>query len=206
LNLRSYPAISRQKGKKVVRETDDSGTTKLDQMRTAHNCGSSGGLLKLYPKTIKRLEEAGSLPGMKISRVWRFQESSLDERWSNPRRTRYQHGSLQLDRLDKRRKGPAVWVYRWREYWPNGKTQRRGEIMELLRHADVRTTMNVYTQAVSEQKRRAHSSVVQMVLAEEKRTMMSQLDTLGHGRRCKFRGVSWLMVGAIGFEPMTSTV
>ena len=37
--------------------------------------------------------------------------------------------------------------------------------MELLRHADVRTTMNVYTQAVSEQKRAAHSSVVRMVLA-----------------------------------------
>jgi site-specific recombinase XerD len=36
---------------------------------------------------------------------------------------------------------------------------------ELLRHADIRTTMNVYTQAVSEQKRAAHSKVVQMVLA-----------------------------------------
>jgi integrase len=36
---------------------------------------------------------------------------------------------------------------------------------ELLRHADVRTTMNVYTQAVSDQKRAAHSSVVRMVLA-----------------------------------------
>jgi integrase len=36
---------------------------------------------------------------------------------------------------------------------------------ELLRHADVRTTMNVYTQAVSEQKRAAHSSVVRLVLA-----------------------------------------
>jgi integrase len=35
---------------------------------------------------------------------------------------------------------------------------------ELLRHADVRTTMNVYTQAVSEQKRAAHSRVVRMVL------------------------------------------
>jgi integrase len=35
---------------------------------------------------------------------------------------------------------------------------------ELLRHADIRTTLNVYTQAVSEQKRSAHSSVVRMVL------------------------------------------
>jgi site-specific recombinase XerD len=30
----------------------------------------------------------------------------------------------------------------------------------LLRHADISTTLNVYTQAVSEQKRSAHSSVV----------------------------------------------
>jgi len=36
---------------------------------------------------------------------------------------------------------------------------------ELLRHADIRTTMNIYTQAVSEQKRAAHSKVVRMVLA-----------------------------------------
>src|SRR5215472_4233414 len=36
---------------------------------------------------------------------------------------------------------------------------------ELLRHADIRTTMNVYTQAVSEQQRAAHSKVVRMVLA-----------------------------------------
>jgi integrase len=35
---------------------------------------------------------------------------------------------------------------------------------ELLRHADIRTTMNIYTQALSEQKRAAHSKVVRMVL------------------------------------------
>jgi len=36
---------------------------------------------------------------------------------------------------------------------------------ELLRHADIRTTMNVYTQAVSDDKRSAHAKVVRMVLA-----------------------------------------
>lgn len=41
-------------------------------------------------------------------------------------RTRYQHGNLQLD---KRKNGPDVWVYRWREYEPNGKTNRRGEMI-----------------------------------------------------------------------------
>ncbi len=33
-----------------------------------------------------------------------------------------------------------------------------GKLILLLRHADVRTTMNVYTQAVSELKREAHVS------------------------------------------------
>jgi integrase len=35
---------------------------------------------------------------------------------------------------------------------------------ELLRHADVQTTMNIYTQAPSDAKRTAQSKVVQMVL------------------------------------------
>jgi integrase len=35
---------------------------------------------------------------------------------------------------------------------------------ELLRHADIQTTMNVYTQAVSDAKREANSKVVRLVL------------------------------------------
>src|SRR5579872_2105008 len=35
---------------------------------------------------------------------------------------------------------------------------------------------------------------------------MSQLDIYGHGQRDNYRNSSWLLVGAIGFEPMTSTV
>jgi hypothetical protein len=34
---------------------------------------------------------------------------------------------------------------------------------ELLRHANIQTTMNIYTQAVSDQKRAANSKVVEMV-------------------------------------------
>jgi integrase len=41
-------------------------------------------------------------------------------------RTRYQHGNLQIA---KRENGPDVWVFRWREYLPNGKTRRRGEVI-----------------------------------------------------------------------------
>jgi hypothetical protein len=35
---------------------------------------------------------------------------------------------------------------------------------------------------------------------------MAQLDISGHAQSVKFSPASWLMVGAIGFEPMTSTV
>jgi excisionase family DNA binding protein len=38
----------------------------------------AGELVRLHPKTVKKLAQAGLLPGMKIGRVWRFRESSLD--------------------------------------------------------------------------------------------------------------------------------
>jgi integrase len=41
-------------------------------------------------------------------------------------RTRYQHGNLQIA---KRENGPDAWVYRWREYLPNGRMHRRGEVI-----------------------------------------------------------------------------
>jgi hypothetical protein len=53
---------------------------------------------------------------------------------------------------------------------------------ELLRHADIRTTMNVYTQAVSEQKRTAHSSVVRIVLPVK---VGSEAQAIGHFRTFK---------------------
>jgi integrase len=47
---------------------------------------------------------------------------------------------------------------------------------ELLRHADIQTTMNVYTQAVSEAKREAVNKVVRMILptgSQEKRPLVA---------------------------------
>jgi len=41
-------------------------------------------LLQLHPKTVKKLAQSGALPGMKIGRVWRFRESSLDA-WMSAR-------------------------------------------------------------------------------------------------------------------------
>ena len=48
---------------------------------------------------------------------------------------------------------------------------------ELLRHADMSTTLNVYTQAVSEQKRSAHSSVGRIVLPVK---IGNEIKTTGH--------------------------
>jgi site-specific recombinase XerD len=56
---------------------------------------------------------------------------------------------------------------------------------ELLRHADIRTTMNIYTQAVSEQKRAAHSSVVRLVLPLVHWEQATRLDISGQGRKAK---------------------
>jgi len=35
-------------------------------------------LLRLHPKTVKRLAKLAILPAIKIGRVWRFRESELD--------------------------------------------------------------------------------------------------------------------------------
>jgi len=55
---------------------------------------------------------------------------------------------------------------------------------ELLRHADIQTTMNIYTQAVSDAKRAANSKVVQMVMKETPQIPMKKaagggLDSMG---------------------------
>jgi integrase len=39
---------------------------------------------------------------------------------------------------------------------------------ELLRHSDIRTTMNIYTQAVPDAMREANSRVVEMVIPNRK--------------------------------------
>ncbi len=42
------------------------------------------------------------------------------------RRTRYQQGSVQRE---KRRSGPDVWIFRWRETGPNGMSKQRKAIV-----------------------------------------------------------------------------
>jgi len=53
---------------------------------------------------------------------------------------------------------------------------------ELLRHANIQTTMNVYTQAVSDQKRAANSKVVEMVLSPAKTAVPAASETNGSER------------------------
>ena len=42
------------------------------------------------------------------------------------RRTRYQQGSVQRE---KRHSGPDVWIFRWREIGPDGKSKQRKAIV-----------------------------------------------------------------------------
>jgi excisionase family DNA binding protein len=53
-------------------------------------------LLGLHPKTVKKLAQAGNLPGMKIGRVWRFRESSLDA-WMSGQLQCFRHPSPRED-------------------------------------------------------------------------------------------------------------
>jgi integrase len=50
---------------------------------------------------------------------------------------------------------------------------------ELLRHANIQTTMNIYTQAVSDQKRAANSKVVEMVLSGARHRPMQRSSANG---------------------------
>jgi hypothetical protein len=61
---------------------------------------------------------------------------------------------------------------------------------ELLRHANYQTTMDIYTQVVSEAKRAANSKVVQMVMKETTQIPMERAarggpDSLGVERELK---------------------
>jgi hypothetical protein len=53
---------------------------------------------------------------------------------------------------------------------------------ELLRRADIRTTLNIYTQAVPEALRKANSRVVQMVLPERKSVKETRGQSVGNKR------------------------
>jgi len=53
---------------------------------------------------------------------------------------------------------------------------------ELLRHADIATAMNVYTQAVSEAKRDANSKVVRMVIRRAETAAEDKTGLISSGR------------------------
>ena len=87
--------------------------------------------------------------------------------------SRFQQGSpFKLERKSR----PDVWVFRWYDN-TSGTRRYKKQIagscidikvaQELLRHASCRTTLDVYTRAVSQQKRDANSKVVEMMLPVE---------------------------------------
>ncbi len=77
---------------------------------------------------------------------------------------------------------------------------------ELLRHANIQTTMNLYTQAVSHQKRAANSKVVEMVLSGSKATAVGGTRANGSRlERIRISGEGWLN-GAIRLRRGISSV
>lgn len=39
----------------------------------------AGEILKLHPKTVKKMAARGEIPALRFGKLWRFQESALDE-------------------------------------------------------------------------------------------------------------------------------
>lgn len=77
---------------------------------------------------------------------------------------------------------------------------------ELLRHANVRTTLDIYTRAVSQQKREANAKVVEMMLPGASK--MLQHPRRGWKRSvitCNYLVPNGLLVEAAGVEPDKAT-
>jgi integrase len=70
-------------------------------------------------------------------------------------------------------------------------------VQALMRHANVSITMNTYVQAVTPAKRKAQGGIIKQI---------REVAPDGPGPNLKYLQVIEKMVGAIGFEPMTSTV
>ncbi len=94
-------------------------------------------------------------------------------------------------------------------------------VRELLRHANSRITLDVYTQAVNSNKRAAQSEVVRMMvpnlgeMKDEKHSQNGRQNSyrthIEPGFRCHFRSIRSVshlesMAGTTGLEPATSAV
>ncbi len=81
------------------------------------------------------------------------------------RRTRYQQGCVDLS---PRTHGPAVWVYRWRERGPQGRSVRKslviGTTEKFKTKAQALKAAEGYRLRANQEKREANSKVVRMAL------------------------------------------
>jgi hypothetical protein len=77
---------------------------------------------------------------------------------------------------------------------------------ELLRHTNVRTTLDIYTRAVSQQKREANAKVVEMIFPSAPK-MLQHPRRSGGGRLVLVNTcIEGLLVDLIRIEPMTSSM
>jgi hypothetical protein len=88
----------------------------------------------------------------------------------------------------------------WHTFWHTYSTMLRAAGVdvkvqeELLRHATIQSTLNVYTQAISEQKRTANTQLVEMVL----------LNKAGRQAHCRDSRASEFWMGAKGSQLRSS--
>lgn len=89
-------------------------------------------------------------------------------RWELMEYNRNPMSLLKLKGLTKRVKQPrALSVEELQSLWAHLGEDMKVQ-QELLRHSDIRTTMNIYTHTVSPALREANSKVVRMILPERK--------------------------------------
>ena len=87
-------------------------------------------------------------------------------------------------------------------------------VQELMRHANISTTMNIYTKALTSAEREAQSRVVD-VLLDRSRNVWKVLLRMQHENQriesvsrffCESAKLLGLLVDLIGIEPMTSSM
>jgi excisionase family DNA binding protein len=107
----------------------------------------------LHVKTLQRYARVGRLPGYQIGRHWYFRESELDA-WTVAKANGI-HTRIGWH-IFRRTFGTLLKA--------NGEDVKT--VQELLRHANSRITLEVYTQAVTSHKRAAQTKVVRVMVPD----------------------------------------
>jgi integrase len=112
------------------------------------------------------MAKRGDVPAMNVGKFWRYRATTLDA-WINSRPQSGRQPCRMKPHFEGRRHAGTLrqtYSTLLRALGTDVKVQQ-----ELLRHADVSTTLNIYTQAVSEQKREAAGKIARLLLQAPKK-------------------------------------